>query len=462
MTAMLSAWGKRLSGSLFIRMVLITIVALIGFVMVFFAAFRSALPFQLNPAVFAEIAQPISDVISLVEDMPADEQTAILAVYSGPTRAAIIVQDFHADAVKNEVSQSLLVNGSAGSEVLLTERDIRFRYILPRARIQDLLNTPQRQFVAFTALEVSVSLSDGRVLAFLFAPASVMIDSPQRVGGLLGVAALVIGIAAAMMIRQSLRPLNKLEVAAERFGATFDPEPVPEEGAEEIRRVTRALNRTQDQVRGLIAQRARLVSALAHDIRTSLTRLRLRIEDSGELDTEAIGIDISQMQTLIDDMLTYAKSGEPSAPKELIDLPAFLLSYADNVPYHVPYKASQSGVAFTIAAEPQALTRAMNNLVENARVYAGGATLRTELNEVGYHIYVDDDGPGLPNHHLSDVFEPFFRLEESRNRETGGSGLGLGIAKGLVEAQGGVLTLTNREPRGLRATIAFPLGTGVS
>ncbi len=235
-----------------------------------------------------------------------------------------------------------------------------------------------------------------------------------------------------------------------------------EEGAEEIRRVTRALNRTQDQVRVLIAQRARLISALAHDTRTSLTKIRLRIEGSAELDAEAIGNDINQMKTLIDDMLTYAKSGEPSAPKELIDLRIFLSAYANSAPYDLPYKTNKPDVPFTIAAEPQALTRALNNLVENARLYADGATLHSEQTGTGYHIFIDDDGPGLPDDHLTDVFEPFFRLEGSRNRETGGSGLGLGIAKGLLEAQGGVLTLMNRKPQGLRATITFPLGAKVN
>ncbi|MEO1043731.1 MAG: ATP-binding protein [Pseudomonadota bacterium] len=449
------SWIEKLRGSLFVRMVLIIGVALVAFILVFFAAFRSTLTFQIAPSVIDDLAEPIAEVVALIEDTPLSREQSILDVYSGPVRAAGVREEFPKDAeIREHVRQRMVDNASQRAR-LLADREIRFRYFSPRVGPRDALVHPRGQFRAYAALEISVELNDGRVLTFLFAPASVLIDRPRTLGGLLAISAVVIGGIAAAGIRRTLDPLKQLETAAERFGATFDPEPVEERGAEEIRRVARALNRTQDQVRGLIAERARLVTALAHDIRTSLTRLRLRIEQPGELNIGAMANDILQMRTLIDDMLTYAKSGDPDASKELVDLPDFIDQYTAAAPDGIPFGFGQDERGFVVAADPKALTRAMNNLVDNARTYGGGASIRCESLGDGFRIIVEDQGPGIPDDQLAKVFEPFFRLETSRNRQTGGSGLGLGIARGLVEAQGGTLTLENRQPTGLRAIISF-------
>jgi len=447
------SWPGRFGRSLFVRIFLVTIIAVVGFVGVFFATFRSALVF---PAAVESLADPLSKVIKRTEDATRKEESVVLDIFASATRIAEVQEAFPDDATPRESFQQRLIRSSPQAERVLSGRDLRFRYLNPRRKAQDLSTSTRERFPAVTAFEVSARLEDGRVLIVLFSPASVVVERPGLVGMLFATASFVIAIIAALGIGLTLKPLSDLEAAAERFGATVDPEPIEERGPEEIRRVARALNRTQDQVRGLLAERARMISALAHDVLTSLTRLRLRVEQSKQEYGDAMTDEIAMLEVLIDDMLTYAKSGEPNHPVELIDVTSFIETYAKDAPRPLPLRMDGGGQEFLIAADPKALTRVFNNLIDNAVKYGAGASLVCQQSEAGFVVHIDDEGPGIPEHELTKVLEPFYRLETSRSRQTGGSGLGLGIADSLLRALGGQLTLSNRSPSGLRATVSFP------
>lgn len=454
--APIQSWLKQLFSSLFIRMLLITFVALASYLLVFFGGFRSAFMF---PESMERIAGPMSRIVQAVEAAPPSGQGDVLDLFSGPTRVALVYEAFPEAAAPNEAYELRLVGGKADvADVagVLAERELRFRYTLMARAGRELPPEVRASFRIVEALEVSVELKDGRVLAVLFSPAAVLVDRRGFIGALLMIAAIAIGIFAGASIHTLLKPLKELEAAADRFGATFNPEPIEERGSTEVRRLAKALNRTQDQVRNLINERAEMISALAHDICTSLTRVRLRVEGLNKEDKLALTDDIDQMSVLIDDMLTYAKSGESQAAIELIELQKFVATYAEEAPWSVPFESAGVDTEFTVAGDPVAFTRALNNLVDNAIKYGGAASIICEQTNDGFMIHIDDQGPGIPPSELSKVVEPFYRLEPSRSRLTGGSGMGLGIAKGLAEANGGVLILSNRQPNGLRATLFFP------
>ena len=455
------AVARRFPSSLFARMLFITIVSLVSYLLVFFIAFRTSVIFLSLPSVYGSAADPLAQVVRLIESASPDEEESLVTAFSSPTRAAQIRTGFPPGAEARLALERSLIANDPSPENILKGRRIRFRYMAGPLLRAELPPALLERFQPFAAFEISVELEDSRVLSALFSPASVITARPGVIGALLALSAVLIGGTAAVFIRQSLKPLSDLERATKRFGATIDMDPVAENGAEEIRRLARTLNRAQSQIQGLVAERSRMAGSLAHDVLTSLTRLRLRIERRGEIDRSAIGADIDQMEALIDDLVVYTRSGEPNAPKELIELVGFAARYVAETPGDLLLNAGGSEAPFTIAADPKALIRIMNNLVDNARTYGTRPSVRCERAGRAFLIHVEDEGPGVSEDKLDEVFEAFYRVEASRSRETGGSGLGLGIAKGLMIAQGGDLRLENRTPTGLRATLVFPLSIEV-
>ena len=442
-----------LRSGLFIRIFLITILALLSFIAVFFLVFRSSVIF---PAGLERLAEPLTKVVSQLEAGGAPNEDAVLTLFASPTRVAEVHSGFPEGALEREEYTQRLLRSSLETQAVLSDRGVRFRYLKSRRTMDHLSASTRERFPAVTALEVSTALQDGRVLIVLFSPAAIFVDSPQLMGLLYALASLIIATAAAVGIKLTLRPLDELELAAKRFGATIDPEPVNERGPPEIRRLARALNRTQDQVRLLISERTRMMSALAHDVLTSMTRLRLRIAAPERPDVEALTADINELEALIDDMLIYAKSGEPNQGVELIDLLDFTRSYAADAPIPLSLDIDARDQQWFIAADPLAIKRVLNNLVDNAVHYGGSANVVCIQTEHALLIHIDDNGPGIPEDQLTKVLEPFYRLETSRSRSTGGSGMGLGIADSLMRALGGRVELKNKEPSGLRATLVFP------
>lgn len=447
---------KPLRNSLFTQVLAVALSALFGLLVVMLIFVQTITMFRMAPFALADVAEPVSEMVLLAESVPEETKPQALAAFGGLTRAARLGTEFPGNAERRPKYHERLLSRSAKVNGVLADRDIRFRYLnrynLPGA------SRRQEEGVsgAFAALEISVALEDGSVLSMAFSAAGLFASQQRSYLVLLLLTVVSIAAIIALLIGQTVRPLRALEAAAERFGDSIDPEPAPESGAEEIRRVARALNTMQQRVKGLMAERARMVSAVAHDIRTGLTRLRLRLDEAEKLDVDAMTRDLDQMQTLVEDMTVYARSERPAMQQELIELWAFMRSYAEDAPGELKTVDADSGEDFLIAADGLALTRALNNLVDNARRYGGSAQLSCHVTDKGFEIRIDDNGRGIPEEQLESVFEPFFRLEGSRSRDTGGSGLGLGIARALIRAQGGDILLANRQGGGLRASIVFP------
>ncbi|MFD0892200.1 HAMP domain-containing protein [Luteolibacter ambystomatis] len=274
---------------------------------------------------------------------------------------------------------------------------------------------------------------------------------------MLGVAALVLSGIAILAARRVGRPLRHLTVAAERLGRGEEIVPVPEAGADDIRHTAEAFNRMQSRLRRFVEDRTRMIAAISHDLRTPITSLRLRAEFIADPETrEPMIATLDEMQAMTEAALAFSKGESITEPARSIDLAALLESLCDDLTAIGLDVSFEDGERIPWRCRPDALRRALRNVIENAVRYGERARVKLERAPGVLHILVDDDGPGMPEADFEKVFAPFVRLESSRNRDTGGVGLGLAIARSIVRSHGGDITLANREDVGLRVTIVLP------
>lgn len=253
------------------------------------------------------------------------------------------------------------------------------------------------------------------------------------------------------------RPLRALADAASAFGRGAQTGPLPEQGPDEVRRLTAAFNRMQDRLGRFIADRTRMVAAIGHDLRTPITSLRLRAELLDDKEAAArIVATLDEMQHMSEATLAFARDDAAREPARPVDLSAMLSSLADDLAEAGKPVIFAEADRLVYQCRPAALKRAFDNLIQNAVQYGGSARIALADTQAGPVVTIDDDGPGIPAGKLDDAFEPFVRLETSRSRETGGAGLGLSIARSIVLEHGGELVLANRPEGGLRAQVRLP------
>ena len=248
--------------------------------------------------------------------------------------------------------------------------------------------------------------------------------------------------------------------ALERIAATIDADGVvpqlPESGPAELRATARALNTMTGRLKSAAESRMRLVAAAGHDLRTPMTRMRLRAEFLDEEDRAMWLNDLEELDHIADSAIQLVREETQRERSQLLRVDEIISEICQDL---AEMKASVTIVkmeAVTISSAPLALTRAVRNLVINAATHGGGAFVSVGLQNSTALITIDDEGPGIPEHNLSRVFEPFFRVDPARRKSGPGAGLGLAIAKEIIERHGGQLTLQNRSPRGLRQKISFP------
>ncbi len=306
-------------------------------------------------------------------------------------------------------------------------------------------------------LRVSYRLDDGRWLNFTtLAP---RFDSIWRSRFLLAfsVMALVVTVLSVWAVRRSTAPLALFAWAAERLGRDVNAPDLPEDGPYEVHRAARAFNEMQRRLRSMISDRTQMLAAISHDLRTPITRLRLRAEfvDDAEQRAKMLG-DLEQMEAMIAATLAFAREDSTDEPRKILDLAVLVQSACDEA-VDVGRDAVYTGTArASYSGRPLALKRVLANLIDNAVTYGGRARVALEVAPERFVITVEDDGPGIPDSELERVFEPFYRVEASRSRDTGGTGLGLAVVRSIVRGHGGNVVLANRAEGGLRATIILP------
>ncbi|MBU8538626.1 ATP-binding protein [Falsiroseomonas tokyonensis] len=264
-------------------------------------------------------------------------------------------------------------------------------------------------------------------------------------------------------VRRLTRPVGALAEAADRLGRDVNAPPLPETGPAEVATAARAFNTMAERIRRFVGDRTQMLAAIGHDLKTPITRLKLRAEflEDDEQRRKMLA-DLDEMEAMIAATLAFARDDstrEPSVPVDLASLCRTVTDEAaDGSPDYAELITYIGPEHLTVAARPGSLKRALANLVGNAVAYGGSATLRLQPPVGGVvRIAVEDDGPGVPDSELENVFQPFRRLEASRNRETGGTGLGLPIARNIFRAHGGDVVLRNRPTGGLSALATLPV-----
>jgi len=253
------------------------------------------------------------------------------------------------------------------------------------------------------------------------------------------------------------RPIRTFADAADRLGRDVNVAPLPVTGSRELRRAATAFNNMQTRIQRMIDDRALMLAAIAHDLRTVLTRLRLRAEFIEDIEQQnKAAADIEEMQAMLDAGLAFARGETEVEERRTIDLAALVRGLTEDFaktdgpahysgPDHLPYRCG-----------PNEMRRAVSNLIRNAIVYGSKAEVRLNHGAQGIAVSITDEGPGIPIDLHESVFQPFFRVENSRNRETGGTGLGLAIARTIARRHGGDIELKNGSERGLTATLTLP------
>jgi signal transduction histidine kinase len=263
-----------------------------------------------------------------------------------------------------------------------------------------------------------------------------------------------------LLSRTISRRLRRLAAAADAVGRGLQAAPLPESGPPELRKAARAFNLMQERLRRYLGSRTRVLTAMSHDLRTPITRLRLRAAsvENRELQEKMVG-DLDQIALMVQESLESLQgleSTEAIQPVRVESLVEALESEYQELGFPL---ASESVLHDAVPARPQALRRALTNLIDNARRFATSASLRVERSGDECIFTLTDNGPGIPESELVRVLEPFYRLESSRNRGTGGAGLGLSIARDIAHAHGGELTLSNQPEGGLIARLTLHIGS---
>lgn len=276
---------------------------------------------------------------------------------------------------------------------------------------------------------------------------------------MVGSSILLFGVATVFLHNQ-VRSIRKLAQGVEAFGRGHDVPDLSARGAFELRQTARAFNLMRDRIRRQIQQRTEMLAGVSHDLRTPLARLKLQLGMGGELgsdDVTAMKDDVTEMERMLDAYLAFARGdgAEDARPTDTAAMIEAIVARYRREGANISARAE--GLAAPVRFKPVAMERCLGNLVGNA-VRFGKVVLVTSERRVGeLSIHVDDDGPGIPADKREEVFRAFTRLEPSRNRKTGGIGLGLTVAKDLALGMGGDVTLSDSPLGGLRATITIPV-----
>lgn len=273
---------------------------------------------------------------------------------------------------------------------------------------------------------------------------------------MVGTSMILFGVATIFM-RNQVKPIRRLAAAADELGKGRDAPNLKPEGAREIRQASAAFIAMRDRIQRQITQRTDMLAGVSHDLRTPLTRMKLQLEmvkDSS--DTAALKDDVAEMEHMVEGYLAFARGEGFETPKP---------TNIAHILGDVVVSAKRRGAAvdfhtegqFVVRVRQNAFKRCINNLLDNADRHATHVSIRTGKRGDAIEITVDDDGPGIPKHLRDEAFKPFFRLDESRNPETGGVGLGLTIARDIIRGHGGDIILGDSPSGGLRARLTLPI-----
>lgn len=449
--------------SLFSRMVLILLGGLIlvqSISVIFHLRERDRLLFRSNSM---ESAQRIADTIRLLNSLaPADRHRLATALNSPTLHISLGVSPSSAphhnpDSANQEASFNRLLRDLLGEAPSIDATVSETRW--PTQQLggnapRSAINIYPQQRTVFT---VWTRLQDGATVSVDAIPSGGAFPTPPRLlFNLLILFAAVIFLSL-LAVRLATRPLNTLASAAEKLGNNINSPPLAETGPTEVRRAAHAFNTMQSRLANYIQERTRILAAMSHDLKTPITRLRLRAEllEDDDLKTK-FAKDLEEMESMVTTTLDFMRGVDNPEPVQPVDIMALLESLQADAA-EIGQEVGLEGIAARpYPCKPAALKRCLGNLIDNAIKYGKSATVIVNDHDKQLQIHILDQGQGIPETELERVFEPFYRLESSRSRDTGGTGLGLGIARNIAQMHGGDLLLRNHPCGGLEAILTLP------
>lgn len=394
------------------------------------------------------LSAQIATVASALMKAPPSDRPTLLAAFTHPSLRAEIRDLSTVETMSNN------------SRVELIGQLIELQLRSAPGTVHTMVQPPETEASPETPKEfvAEIALPDSKWLVVTASDFAIENGIPMILLALLITLSLLVAVVSVWTARWLTRPILAFAAAAERFGASTEAIPLAESGPRELRTATRTFNQMQDRLRRFISDRTLMVAAMSHDLKTPLTRMRLRAELIGdEMQQGKILSDIEEMTTMIDSTLAFARDDAKRESPLLVDLGALVESICENaIDTGFDVEMSSARQAILVTCRPIAVSRAVANLIDNAVKY--GVKARVTLNRLADRavVIVDDDGPGIPEEEHEKVFAPFYRLEGSRNRDTGGVGLGLAVARNSAREHGGDLTLGTNEHGGLRARLELP------
>ena len=410
-------------------------------------------------------AERITAIVALMERTPPDGRAALLPAINSPTLWVELwpgrpppEAGWRPDPeIERRVRSHLRALGPRPLEVRLFgdwRRDWRRHRRHDRAQepaeVPDLL--PSRRKLA-----INVAQRDGTWLAFTVSAEATSLRWALQMAFWILLSGGFILLFAIWAARRVAKPLTRFAAAADRLGVDVNAPPLPETGASELRQASRAFNRMQDRLRRFVEDRTLMLAAISHDLRTGLTRLKLRSEFIADPEQQKKALaDLDEMEAMLDATLAFARDDAAKEPRRRFDLAALLQSLCDEQTDQGASASYQGPDHLSFEGRPTALKRALANLVSNAVKYGGAAEIALSETGEGLRVTVSDRGPGIPEEARERVFAPFYRLEASRSRDTGGTGLGLAVARSIVRRHGGDITLGDRPGGGLVVSVNLP------
>jgi signal transduction histidine kinase len=411
---------------------------------------REAFAFRVSAV---RAVQRLADLVRLLEQLPAGARLQVASIMAGegvqvqlpapPPVSTVQEPESHPEVFRNMLNEALAQPHKMSVQVRQAQ--------LPPASGE----TEPREAFAF---DVTVQLGTGEWVRFELREPRRIARWPMRLLTSIAEFTLVMLVLSFIAVRWVTRPLKTLAEAADRLGADISQPPLPESGPLEVRRAARAFNSMQERLSRYVRTRTAILAAMSHDLKTPITRLRLRAELLEDSDLrERFVRDLSEMDHMVGTTLDYMRGLDDHESLRAIDvasLVAALQADAEELGHAVRVEGEAQAAPFHGKAE--GLRRILQNLLDNALRYGRDVSLHIDDNGNALAFYVRDRGPGIPESELERVFEPFFRLEGSRNLGTGGTGLGLSIARNIAQSMGGEVSLRNREGGGLEARVVLP------
>ncbi|WP_152205766.1 sensor histidine kinase [Marinobacter changyiensis] len=464
-------WPRRAGGQLALLLILVLLVAQIITIVILAGERQGAL----RSASLEHVLQRVADGYTLADTTDPDRQERILRALSSPTLRLSIdpapyLPEDRASGMTRRLADELglpvdqvRTAMEADEDDCLPDRDDhrdRERHDDEHHEYEEHRDDDDHRderHECQPVLGVSLALSSGQWFNARARPPAPSWLWLKATLTSVGITAVLLTLTLLLAVRRILRPMNELSRAAHAFGRG-EKVRIPEKGPEDVREVTRAFNQMQDQVGRAQEDRARLLAALAHDLRTPITSMRLRVEmlPEGE-DRDRLLDSLREMQHLAEATLDFIR-GSTTEQHRRYDLATLLDSLCSDLQEMGLAVHCEDSPRCVVQGQPEAVKRALRNLIENAVNYGEQAEVTLETTDSEAVVTIVDQGPGIPEAELERVFEPFYRLEHSRSRETGGAGLGLAIARTLIRGMGGDIRLgAGPNGQGLRVSVTLPM-----